>query len=314
MKRHFRKPLSLLLILAIFCSVIFAMSITANAATDYVVVNDVKMESGKYLKETDKYVSSTKPTSGSHYAYYKDGVLYLYDFDLNYNTSGWMGAIYSNERNLTIELNGTNTITATQMRCIYAHQAKLTIRGSGTMTINSTKDYAVCASKDVEITGGTLNVTAVEESMVVQGNYIQTGGTVNLTAQRDEAAMVVSGNATIQGGTLTVNGSQAMSAADVRGNVTVSGGTVNINAKSAMIGLGVGGTYTQSGGTVNLATNTYAGISTMGTGKVTLTGGDLKVTGTGVGIQTAKADIEIGRCDVYPIPVSQLLSFIQAGL
>lgn len=46
MKRTFKKPLILLLMLTVLCSVIFAMSLTVNAASDYVTINNIRIKDG----------------------------------------------------------------------------------------------------------------------------------------------------------------------------------------------------------------------------------------------------------------------------
>ena len=301
MKQTFKKCLSLLLVLAMLCSVIFAMSITANAASETIWVNKIAMKDGQYLRENDNAVTASRPGSGSDYAYYKDGVLYLYNFDLNWNdTSSWIGGIYTSDSNLIVELNGTNTFTSSVKYMISGrYNTSLTFRGSGSLTINSSADYAITCGT-MEVTGGTLNVTAAGCAIDAR-YYTQTGGTVNVTSTKDYEALKVYRDASISDGTLNIKASNAAYAAQVElGNMTVSGGTVNISPQTDMAGLVIGsGTYTQTGGTVNLATKCYAGIATTGTGKVTLTGGDFKATGDGIGLQTAKADVEIGgRCDV----------------
>lgn len=305
MKRTFKKSLTLLLMLTVLCSVIFAMSLTANAASETIWVNKIAMKDGQYLRENDNAVTASRPGSGSDYAYYKDGVLYLYNFDLNWNdTSSWVGGIYTSDSNLIVELNGTNTFTSSVKYLISGrYNTTLTFQGSGSLTINSSADCAIVCGT-MEVTGGTLNVTAAGYAIDAR-YYTQTGGTVNVTSTKDYEALKVYRDASISGGTLNIKASNAAYAAQVElGNMTVSGGTVNISPQTNMAGLVVGGTYTQTGGTVNLATKCYAGIATTGTGKVTLTGGDFKVTGDGIGLQTAKADIEIGRCDVIMEGVS----------
>lgn len=301
MKRTFKKPFILLLMLTVLCSVIFAMSLTVNAASDYVTINNIRIKDGQYLRENDSTATNTTHGSGSDYAYYKSGVLTLNNFNITANND--FAVIYTTNDKLTINLTGTNSINTSYgyaFRTTY--NTILTFMGSGSLTIDCSANYAI-GCHDIAIAGGTLTVKAAGYALKT-ADYIQTAGTVTLTSSKDYQALWVQGPADISGGTLTVEASNCSIAAVVDENMTVSGGTVNIKPKTDMAGVAVGGTYTQTGGTVNLATKGYAGIATTGTGKVTLTGGDFKVTGNGIGLQTAKASVEIGRCDVIMEGVS----------
>jgi hypothetical protein len=301
MKRTFKKTLTLLLMLAMLGCAIFAMSLTVHAASDYVTINNIRIKDGQYLRENDSTATYTMPGSGSDYAYYKSGVLTLINFNITANND--FAVIYTSKDKLTINLTGTNSIN-TSYGYAFRTTSKtiLTFMGSGSLTIDCSANYAIHCS-DLAIAGGTLTVKAAGYALIAY-DYIQTGGTVNLSSSKDYQALWVQGPADISGGTLTVEASNCSFAAVVDEDMTVSGGTVNIKPNTGMAGVAVGGTYTQTGGTVNLATKGYAGIATTGTGKVTLTGGDFKVTGDGIGLQTAKASVEIGRCDVIMEGVS----------
>ena len=301
MKRTFKKTLILLLMLAVLCSVIFAMSLTANAASDYITINDIQIKDGQYLRENDSTATTTVPGSGSDYAYYKSGVLTLNNFNITGNRD--FAVIYTSKDKLTINLIGTNSINTPYGYAFRTnYDTILTFMGSGSLNIDCSGNYALFCGH-LAIAGGTLTVKAAGYA-INTSDYTQTAGKVTLTSFKDYQALWVQGPADISGGTLTVEASNCSFAAVVDENMTVSGGTVNIKPKTNMAGVAVGGTYTQTGGTVNLATKGYAGIATTGTGKVTLTGGDFKVTGNGIGLQTGKASVEIGRCDVIMEGVS----------
>lgn len=297
MKRYFTKTLTLLLMLTVLCSVIFAMSLTANADnSDYVTINGISIKDGQYLRENDSATITTVPASGSDYAYYKSGILTLNNFDITGKND--FAVIYTSNEKLTIILNGTNSINTPYGYAFRTnYDTILTFMGSGSLTVNCGGNYAF-ACGHLGIGGGTLTVNAGGYA-IKTSDYSQYAGTVTLTSSKDYPALWVDGPADIEGGTLTVEASDCNNfAADVAEDLTVSGGTVNIKPKTDMAGVAVGGTYTQTGGKVNLATKGYAGIVTAGTGKVTLTGGELKATGNGIGLQTANASVEIGRCDV----------------
>lgn len=225
MKRNFTKPLSWLLTLAVLCSAIFAMGITANAASDTIYVNNIAMKDGQYLKENATAVTTARP--GSNYAYYKGGVLNLHDFDMNWDgSSSVIGAINSGDGDLIIELYGTNTITSSVQQVIVGKDnTKLRFRGSGSLTINSSADYAISCG-NLEITGSRLNVNATGKA-IAASNYTHIGGTVNVQGCDSDTALML-GEMTVSGGIVNVSGKHGIVAA--QGDVTVTNGRLNVTA------------------------------------------------------------------------------------
>ena len=182
--------------LTVLCSVIFAMSLTANAAGDYVTINDIQIKDGQYLRENDSTATYTMPGSGSDYAYYKSGVLTLNNFNITANND--FAVIYTTKDKLTINLAGTNSINTS-----YGHAFRttyntiLTFMGSGSLTIDCSANYAIGCSH-LAIAGGTLTVKAAGYA-IKTADYTQTAGTVTLTSSKGYQALWVQGPADISG-------------------------------------------------------------------------------------------------------------------
>lgn len=256
MKRNFIKILNLLMMLTVLCSVIFALNISANAASDSIRIKNVTMRDGQYLKEGANAVTTTKPSSD--YAYYKSGVLYLYNFDLTWNgLPSTVGAISTGEGDLIIELSGTNTITSSVARTIVGRtNNKVSFRGSGSLTINSTKDYAIDCG-NLEVTGGTLNVNATGTAINV-ASYIQTGGTVTVASTKDYEAFFVEKNVSLAGGSLKITGN-GTGIRTTSGNVEI--GRCDVTMKSVSTGIDCAGNVTINGNGITKITATQNGIS-----------------------------------------------------
>lgn len=156
----------------------------------------------------------------------------------------------------------------------------------------------------LQVANGTLQLFG--DNSTVEGNIVQTGGTINLDRNQ-----TVQGNLTLSGGTfqqlgsfrtlpsvptLALNGDVTVSGGtatfrtgtniDSTGTFTVSGGTVNFEPTGTHI---VNRALSISGGTVNVQNTTFSnGISLTGgttrlSANVNLSGG-LSITGGGAGI------------------------------
>ena len=255
MKRNFTKILSLLLMLTVLCSVIFALNISANAASSTIYVNKIAMSDGQYLKENATAVTTTKPSSD--YAYYKNGVLYLYSFDLKWNGgSSRTGAINAGNGDLIIELHGTSTITSSVSQTIVgAGTTKLTFRGGGKLSINSSADNAIYCG-NLEVADGTLSVNAA--GIVIDTvSYTQSGGKVNLTTSGKEG-IIATGQVLLANGSLKITGADIGIQTSNRKNVEI--GRCDVTMENVKTGIHCDGTVTLNGNSITKITASQNGI------------------------------------------------------
>jgi|WetSurMetagenome_2_1015567.scaffolds.fasta_scaffold00144_3 hypothetical protein len=144
-----------------------------------------------------------------------------------------------------------------------------TVKGNFSVVNTGTADFSL---------GGT---TAGD--LTIDGNYIQTGGTLSVTRATSARAITVKGNFSLTGGTLNMSSAQTSNTGtlNVAGNFTFTGGAIDEGTSSASPGgiIVFNGTYNgttgmqtyTSGGTVNNAINfavnsgAYLQMATAGT-------------------------------------------------
>lgn len=224
------KLIGILMVLTLLCCAVFAMTTTASAAVPgNVSIGSVSLYSGYYLKEGSTTPTTTKPSSGG-YAYYKDGVLQLYNFDVvSTNTTN---GIYTSSGDLIIELVGASTIKSAK-KGIYTRGA-LTVRGSGSLTVTATgEDYGAYINGKCTIEGGTLNITATganADAVYVDAVYTQKAGSVTLKSAT--RCFVTYGFTYLQGGSLTLDGSDSgsYSAWHTYNDITITNGDLTITS------------------------------------------------------------------------------------
>lgn len=184
-------------------------------------VGGVGMITGEYLSN-EGFISTVKPSGG--YAYYKDGTLTLNNYVYSgagyvYNADDeYMSALYS-ERDLKIQLEGTNSLKNTSEYCdgITVYNAELTLDGDGTMEIDAGYGIYTYGERDNEdnfvgtdrliINGGTWNITSEQMAISTDGSVVMTGGTVSADSQW-LGISVFEKDFLISGGSLIVNGDE----------------------------------------------------------------------------------------------------------
>ncbi|MBE6723621.1 MAG: carbohydrate-binding domain-containing protein, partial [Ruminococcaceae bacterium] len=145
--------------------------------------------------------------------------------------------------------------------------------GGGTLNVTATDD-TIHGTSFVQVDGGTITVSGAEG---IEGTYIQiNSGEITVTGTDDglNGANKSSAYETaieIAGGTLNVTVGQGdTDAIDSNGNIYMTGGTVNITASGSFDYDGTatytGGTITVNGQTVNSITNSMMGGGMMGGG------------------------------------------------
>ena len=147
----------------------------------------------------------------------------------------------------------------------------LTIKGSGSLTATNNLSNGIRIDKGtLDVTDGTVNVTAAENGIDARGNTVQvSGGTLRVTATGGHGRGIdanYNGNITVSGGALCVTAKAVGIDASNNGNVTVSGGTLTVSGGNFGIAVDQ---LEMSGGTLNASAN----------GTVAITGASIAVNG-----------------------------------
>ena len=171
--------------------------------------------------------------------------------------------------NVELTLNGSNTVTHNNTNKLAIDiddgggwpdrtPGLLTIKGSGSLTATNTLSSGIrIRNGTLDVTDGTVNVTAADNGIYALGNTVQvSGGTLCATATGEHGIGIKAshnGQVTVSGGKLTASGGGFGIEASENGRVTVSGGTLNASANgTAAI---KGSSITVNGGVLNLEDN-----------------------------------------------------------
>ena len=151
--------------------------------------------------------------------------------------------------------------------------AALAIGGTGTLTVDGNAKNGIKGAADAVITvvEGKLNINAADDGLSCDDELNITGGTLNITAGGDAVKASPDtgenpdttslGNVTISGGTLTLNAAEDGIQAD--GDLTISGGTFHVKTNgghttaltddsASCKGFKAGGALTVTGGTLTV--------------------------------------------------------------
>ncbi len=170
--------------------------------------------------------------------------------------------------NVELTLNGSNTVTHNNTNKLAIDidgngwprtPGLLTIKGSGSLTATNTLSSGIRIDNGtLDVTDGTVNVTAADNGIYALGNTVQvSGGTLCATATGEHGIGIKAshnGQVTVSGGKLTASGGSYGIEASENGRVTVSGGTLNASANG--IAAITGSSITVNGGVLNLEDNT----------------------------------------------------------
>ena len=172
--------------------------------------------------------------------------------------------------NVELTLNGSNTVTHNNTNKLAIDiddgggwpdrtPGRLTIKGSGSLTATNTLSSGIrIRNGTLDVTDGTVNVTAADNGIYALGNTVQvSGGTLCATATGEHGIGIKAshnGQVTVSGGKLTASGGGFGIEASENGRVTVSGGTLNASANGTVAI--TGSSITVNGGVLNLEDNT----------------------------------------------------------
>ncbi|MCD7847412.1 MAG: hypothetical protein LUG49_05225 [Oscillospiraceae bacterium] len=294
-------------------------------AKDYGTVNigNATLKDGQYALVDGYNMSVYDGTpSGTSYAYFSGGVLYLNNFSCgSYSSNG-----ISCYNDLTINLTGTNSITGTGI----VVSGSLSIGGTGSLTV-TTEDYgyaAILANGDITFKGVTIDVTSNEGFAIAietQGSVIISGSDVTLSSSvtnSGDAAMTIYAYVDIvieNGSTLTATASFAGEKGIARtlyaiNSISITDSTVTKIEASGYAGHAMYaqmGAITITNSTVNAsatatadeyAPNGYDGRAIYASaGDVTITKSTVTATSTGVTYAYdiyASEDVSISGSDV----------------
>lgn len=175
--------------------------------------------------------------------------------------------------NVTIQLVGENTLTATNENDGINSEGDLTITGDGSLTISAADD-GIHADGKLTIESGNISITGAEG---LEATYVKIdGGIINITASDDGINAAAKSDkysvlVEINGGDITINMGQGdTDAIDSNGNIVINGGTVNITGQSAFDYDGTatlnGGKLIVNGTETTSITNQFMGGGMMGGG------------------------------------------------
>lgn len=255
-----KRILSLLLTLVMILIMIPPMS--ANALTyeiaDEVIVNNISLGDGYYVLEGSTEYKKGTPPADADYAYFKDRVLYLKNFNITtyrenrvsaekmvkcgigmfqyaelYWDESYVGSLI-NDFPLTIHLTGTNRITDSLADySIYAcYEATVTFTGDGTLEMNRPMEI----SAGTTVKSGTLRMTESgvgdKVPMIKTSMFKMEGGNLNMRAAYRSGIECT--NFAMSSGKLdmTILGNSQYSGCGLltTGGVSIAGGTVKIQS------------------------------------------------------------------------------------
>lgn len=202
---------------------------------------------------------------------------------------------------ITIEKGTTNNLTDSknysaanaEAKAVISSNDDLEIKGAGTLNITANMKHGICGDDDIKIENGNIIINSAPSDGIHCNNTIEiTGGTLNITASSDgidtDGDIVIDdGNLTISAGDdgihseldMTFNGGKTTVVKSQEGIesktiVTINNGSVNITANED--GLCGGKQVIVNGGTIDVIAGTDAYDSN---GTITMTGGTAVIYG-----------------------------------
>lgn len=188
MKKMFAALLMLVMLVMLAAS---AMAFPA----DQVRIGSTMLYSGNYLESGETTVTTTVPASGK-YAYFKDSVLTLNNFDYTGYAAEVDGERYviNTSGDLTIVVNAgtTNTIHGSfSTQNIGGIKAgNITISGTGTLNALSDNGAGICHAKSIEVSDATVTVEGYNSALITS----QSAGKRMLTVNSGSLRLISQNN------------------------------------------------------------------------------------------------------------------------
>ena len=222
-----------------------------------IVVGNIPLVDGDYLTNGGE-IRETKPSSGG-YAYYKNGVLTLNDYEYEGNPDEniifesytpdeegddyVLSATVYSPHDLEIKLVGENRLTncnSYEGTGIYC-EGNLTMGGKGSVEIDTVEgEDGIWVLGDLTVKGGTVKIHAYDDGITADGDVNITGGTIDIKTDDDDG-IEAKGSINISGGTILMEtADNGIIASPLftgfgelirnNGDITISGGTINIKS------------------------------------------------------------------------------------
>ncbi|EET59660.1 hypothetical protein BRYFOR_08276 [Marvinbryantia formatexigens DSM 14469] len=163
-------------------------------------------------------------------------------------------------------------------------KADLTIQGTGSLTVNGNYKHGIVSKDDLVITGGNLNVTAVENCLAGKDAVKIADGTINLKA--DQHAIKAKneddtqqGNVYLEGGSITA--SAVEDGINATGSIVMNGGELELTVQDD--GIHSDKDLVIYGGVINIP-QSYEGLEGH---RITIFGGTLDVVSTDDGMNAS---------------------------
>lgn len=283
-----------------------------------VYVAGIGLEDGKYI-DNNKNVTGTKPSGG--YAYYKDGILELNNFEFEGQgllCKEYMAPEYPEKyyaavfgiKDLTIKLTGENILgeTSTDYESGIWGDAvvvfgNLTVDGSGSLLITAADDGFEVEGGNLTIEDGDIKIGYEdydEEGLLINGEVLDDGFDVRsgnliikdglVTVISDDHGADVEGDFIMSGGYFDIIADD--DGLNIEKDVTVSGGRLTVIADDYGIDSDQGNVYI-SGGDTYISAEYYDGIDA--DNEVVITGGKVYAQGGEDGIEASKVTILAGN-------------------
>ena len=274
-----------------------------------IYVGGKALENGEYI-DNEGNITTQKPAGG--YAYYKDGVLELNNYEFvgkgvyslkNTDILEYQYAAIFATKDLTIKLVGKNTIVETStddMEGIYGNSifviGDLTFEGEGRLSIPEGDDGIEVHDGTVTIKEGHVEIGTYDPVTdggldIKNGNLIIDGGYLNVHSEDHGAD--VEGNFSMKKGTALITAGD--DGLNIMRDIKVSGGQMRIDAEDYGFDSEEGSIFV-SGGEIYMTTNDEDGFDSGM--KIEISGGNIFINATSDCFEAPKVTITGGSLEL----------------
>ena len=275
-----------------------------------IYVGGKALENGEYI-DNEGNITTQKPAGG--YAYYKDGVLELNNYEftgkgvsslLNIDILEEQYAAVFATRDLTIKLVGENIIVETstdEMEGIYGNSVfvigDLTIEGEGKLSIPEGDDGIEVHDGTVTLKEGNVEIGTSAEAVTDDGLDIKNGNLVidggYLYVYSEDHGADVEGNFSMKKGTAIITAGD--DGLNIMRDIKVSGGQMRVDAEDYGFDSEEGSIFV-SGGEIYMTTNDEDGFDSGK--KIEISGGNISIDATGDCFEAPKVTITGGSLEL----------------